>query len=429
MRLRILPVICLAGCLVGSRAAAQTADIPLRLPLAEAVRLAVERSPSLDIVRQQATAAATEVQAAGRWPNPVARVRSEGYNGDPSGAGFFDQQEWTFEVEQEFDLAGKRGRRAAVANASTAGARLAVDEQARQLRVDVQRAYFQLVLARLDTDLARASRDEIDRVIAVNRARYQQGEVSGTELRRLEVERLRFSEDAFQADLAARNSRSLLLALMGSPRLDLPIEPIDGLAAPAGPAAADLSAAAAADLVARALAARPDVAAARQEQARAAAEAELQRATKTPNLAVSAGMRRDFGTNGLAWGLAIPLPVLDRNAPGIARADAERRVADSRARTLELAVSLEVQQALNLVDVNRQRVLEVERDYLAKAREARDGVLVAYRSGESELLDFLDAQRVYRDVQRAYNRALLDYRLSLVQLDAAAGARPGDLMP
>jgi outer membrane protein, heavy metal efflux system len=425
MRLRILPVICLAGCLMGGRAAAQAADIPLRLSLAEAVRLAVERSPSLDVARQQATATGTDVQAAGRWPNPVARVRSEGYNGEPSGAGFFDQQEWTFDVEQEFDLAGKRGHRTAVATASVAGARLAVDEQARQLRVDVQRAYFQLVLARLDADLARASLDEIDKVIAVNRSRYQQGEVSGAELRRLEVERLRFSEDAFQADLATRNSRSLLLALMGAPRLDLAIEPIDGLAAPPGPGVT----ADAAALVARALAARPDVAAARQDQARAVAEADLQRALKTPNLSVAAGMKRDFGANGLAWGVTIPLPLLDRNGPGIARADAERRVADGRARALEVTVWLEVQQALNLLEVNRQRVLLVERDYLAKAREARDSVLAAYRSGESGLLDYLDAQRVYRDVQRAYNRALLDYRLSLVQLDAAAGARPGELLP
>ncbi len=84
---------------------------------------------------------------------------------------------------------------------------------------------------------------------------------------------------------------------------------------------------------------------------------------------------------------------------------------------------------MNLAEINRQRVALVERDYLGKAREARDGVLAAYRAGESQLLEFLDAQRVYRDVQRAYNRALLDYRLSLFQLDAAAGARPGDLLP
>jgi outer membrane protein, heavy metal efflux system len=429
MRLRVLPVICLAGCLLGGRAAAQPADIPLHLSLTDAVRLAVERSPSLEAARQQASAAGTDVDGARRWANPVARVTSEGYNGEPSGAGFLNQQELTVSVEQEFDLAGRRRHRGAVATAAAAGARLAVEDQSRQLRLDVQRAYFQLVLAGLDADLARASLEEIDKVIAVNRARYQQGEVSGTELRRLEVERLRFSEDAFQADLAMRNSRSLLLALMGTTRFDLAIEATDPLLAPPGAAGDPAAAVDAPALIARALAARPDVAAARQNQARAAAEAELQRALKTPNLSVAGGMRRDFGANGLVLGVAIPLPLLDRNPAGIARADAERRVADSRARAVELAASLEVQQAVNLAEINRQRVALVERDYLAKAREARDGVLAAYRAGESQLLEFLDAERVYRDVQRAYNRALLDYRLSLFHLDAAAGVRPGDLLP
>jgi outer membrane protein, heavy metal efflux system len=430
MRVRLLPAVCLAGCVLVGRVAAQTPEVPLRLSLAEAVRLAVERSPSLDASRLQAAAARTDIDAARRWLNPIASVTSEGYNGEPSGAGFFNQQEWSFAVQQEFALGGKRGHRADAATAAADAADRTADDHDRQLRVDVQRAYYQLVLARLDADLARASLDEIDKVIAVNRSRYQQGEVSGTELRRLEVERLRFAEDAFQADLSARNSRSLLLALMGSSRFDLQIEPTDALAPPSGggaPGAADPQPTDAQPLIARALAARPDVLAARQEQARAVAEAALQRALKTPNLAVSAGMKRDFGTNGLLWGVSVPIPLLDRNGAGIARADTERRAADRRARAVEIAAALEVQQAVNLADINRQRVVAVERDYLSKAREARDGVLAAYRTGEGQLLDYLDAQRAYRELQRAYNRALLDYRLSLVLLDAAIGERPGDL--
>ena len=55
--------------------------------------------------------------------------------------------------------------------------------------------------------------------------------------------------------------------------------------------------------------------------------------------------------------------------------------------------------------------------------------LAAYRAGESDLLDYLDAQRAYRDVQRTYNRALFDHRLSLLQLDAAVGAGAKGLLP
>jgi len=437
MRSTFFPLICLAGCLAGSVAAAQTGDIPTRLSLADAIRLAEERNPSLDAARQQILAAEADVTTARRRPNPVASVASAGYNGDPADAGFFSKQELTVQVEQELELAGRRRLRSEAAGASAGAARSALDERSRQLRFDVQRTYFQLVLARLDAELARASLAEIDQVIAINRSRYQQGEVSGGELRRLEVERLRFSGDSLQAELATRNSRSALLALLGAARFDQPLEPTDTMAVAVGQSGgvsrSDASAAGAltdvAALTGQALAARPDIAAARQEQARAAAQVGLQTALRTPNLSIAAGFRRDFGSNGLAWGVTVPLPLLDRNAGGIARASAESRLADDQLREREIAASLDVQQAVDLVDISRARVAELERDYLQKAREARDAVLAAYRAGEGDLLDFLDAQRAYRDVQRAYNRALFDLRLSVFQLDAAVGARSKGLLP
>jgi outer membrane protein, heavy metal efflux system len=428
MRKLFLPLVCAAGCLVGGVAAAQTADIPSRLSLSDAVRLAEARNPALDAARQRVALAEADAAAARRRLNPVASVFSEGYPGQSDGARFVDQQELSVQVGQEFELAGKRRFRSQAADAATGGSRSALDDEARQLRLDVQRAYFQLVLARLDADMAKASLVEIDRMIAVNRSRYQQGEVSGGELRRLEVERLKFSDDALQADLGIRNSRAALLALLGAPRLDLPLEPTDTLEVPAAGATAAHAGPTPAPtldaltLTEQALAARPDVAAARKDQDRARAEVGLQHALATPNLTVTGGLKRDFGSNGLILGFTWPLPVADRNAPGIARADAGQRLAGSELRAREVAVSLDVQQAVNLVDVSRERVASIEHDYLQKAREALDAVQAAYRAGESQLLDFLDAQRAYRDVQRSYSRALFDYRLSQCELDAAVGA-------
>jgi outer membrane protein, heavy metal efflux system len=426
MRKTLRPLVCLAGCLVGAVAAAQDAAIPSRLSLADALRLAEQRNPALAVARLQAAVTDTDAVAARRRPNPVASVSSEGYNGDPAGAGFFNQQELVFQVEQELETGGRRRLRGEVAAAAGLAGRSAADDLARQVRLDVKRAYFQLVLARLDMEASRAALGEIDRIIELNRARYRQGEISGAELRRLEVERLRFTDDVLGAELGARNAGSALLALLGAPRLDVPVEPVDPLTPPAGtsPALAPPPAGGTTEsLIAAALAGRPDIAAARQDHARALAEVELQKALRTPNVSVGAGMKRDFGVNGLVWGVSVPLPVFDRNAGGIARAEAERRLAESRLRERELAASLDVQQAANLVDISGQRVKYLESDYLQKAREARDAILSAYQSGESSLVDFLDAQRAYRDVQRAYNRALFEHRLSLFQLDAAVGSR------
>lgn len=426
MRSTFLSIFWLAGCLPCGVAAAQPGDVPPRLSLTDAVRFAEERNASLETARRRAAAAEADRLAARRRPNPVVSLRSEGYHAAPPDAGLVDQQELSFQVEQEVETAGKLRLRSRSAEAAAGAARAALDDRYRQVRYEVQRAYFLLVLARLDADLARESLDEIDRVIALNRSRYRQGEVSGAELRRLEVERLRFSDDALQAELAARNARTALLALVGAPRLDQPLEPTDALAPPATAGATQ-----AVKPVGGAAAgpARPDIEAARQDRARAEAELALQRALRTPNVSVAAGIKRDFGTNGLVLGVTVPLPLLDRNAAGIARGEAERRLADSILREREVAAAQEVQVAMDLVDVSRERVASIERDYLRKAREARDAVLAAYRAGEGGLLDYLDAQRAHREVQRAYNRALFDHRMSLFQLDAAVGARSGGLLP
>ena len=74
------------------------------------------------------------------------------------------------------------------------------------------------------------------------------------------------------------------------------------------------------------------------------------------------------------------------------------------------------------MDVSRARVEYIEREYLTPSRESRDIVLAAYRLGTADLIDFLDAQRAFRDTLRTYNRALYDQRLGLFQLAAATGA-------
>jgi outer membrane protein TolC len=234
MRSTIVLLFSVAGWLPCGTAAAQTDAIPARLSLSEAVRIAEQRNPSLDAARQQVLVADADTEAAKRWPNPLASVESAGYSGKSTPYGFWDRQELTIQVEQEFELGDRRRLRGEAAGAAATATRASLDNRVRQIRIEVQRVYFQLVLARLDAEQARASLAEIDQVIAVSRSRYKQGEVSGGELRRLEVERLKFSEDALQAELATRNSRSALLALLGAPRLDQPLVPTDALATPGG---------------------------------------------------------------------------------------------------------------------------------------------------------------------------------------------------
>lgn len=409
--------VAVAGVVVAACAApawAQPTPIPSRLSLADAVALAVQRNPSVLEATAASDAADADRVTADRRLNPAFSLDSVG------------SQEFTLRIDQEFETAGRRRLRTAVAESGREVAQAGVRDTRRLVELNVRRAYLATVLAEADRTVAQTALEEIDKVIALNRARFNQGEISGADIRRLQVERLRFVEDVFGADLAARNGRSALLAILNAPTLDQPLELTDGLAVTTGELSPLLAAAAAgasgrSTLLAQALAARPDMLGAQQAEALAETTTRLQRALRTPNLTFGAGYQRNFGANAVVFGATVPLPFFNRNQGGVLRADAERRAAAARSALVDTGVRLDVQRTLNAVEVNRARVGYIEREYLTSARESRDIVLESYRLGVANLIDYLDAQRAFRDTQRTYNRALFDQRLSLFELAAAVG--------
>ena len=86
-----------------------------------------------------------------------------------------------------------------------------------------------------------------------------------------------------------------------------------------------------------------------------------------------------------------------------------------------------MQQAVNAIEVNQARVRYIEQDTLTAAREARDAIGAAYQVGEAGLIDYLDAQRSFRETLRIYNRALYERRVSDFEVAAAVGGPPFSL--
>src|SRR5207245_1888662 len=72
-------------------------------------------------------------------------------------------------------------------------------------------------------------------------------------------------------------------------------------------------------------------------------------------------------------------------------------------------------------DRARERVVSLRDVYLPKATVARDTVEFAYRRGGQSLLDFLDAQRSYRETALAHLQALGAYLSAVYQLEADIG--------
>lgn len=394
---------------------ADAVRVPDRLTLDEALQLAEARSPAL--LEAQARTAIAEAEALGapKRPNPTLDLESRGYplfeSDRPS---FWDNQELTVAIDQEVEPGDRRRWRQEAAHLGVQASAAERLDLRRRLRLEVQRTYVRVVLAQADRDAARATLDDVDRVLSINRARYEQGELSGIEMRRLQVERHRFADDALVADLAVRNARSRLLALLNVRPLDQPFEAADVMPD------VDASAPGVAGASGR-VSERADLQALRLAEQRTEADAKLQHALRIPPFSFGGGYQRDFGVNAVVVRASIPLALWNRNEAGRARAAAERTLAASRTAAASAAAELEVQLARDAVESNRARVASIAGEYVKNAREARDIVLAAYRAGAATLIDYLDAQRAFREAQRAEHRARFDYRVSVFELEAAGG--------
>lgn len=424
---RTFVITCLLALVVMPASHASAQDLPAVLTLQDALRLAGTQNPSLAAAGNEVEVAEADRLQATQRLNPAVTTSSEGYPlFDPGPRPpFFDSQELTIRVDQEFEMAGRRRLRSANAAAGIEVARSLLGDQRRLLDLAVQRSYLQAVLAKTDREVARAALDDIDRVLGITKARLDQGEIAGGELRRLQVERLRFVDDQFATELALKNAKAALLAIMGFSDLSRDFDVAGSLnEVPAFIVAGTSGTTTILDRSAierQALGARPDLLAARAEQQRADSETQLQRALRTPNLTFGGGYKRTLTSNGVVFGVTVPMPLFNRNPGGIARAEAERKRAANRTAAAEATVRLDVQQAVNAIEVNQARVRYIEQDTLTAAREARDAVMAAYQVGEAGLIDFLDAQRSFRETLRIYNRALFERRVSDFEVAAAMG--------
>jgi outer membrane protein, heavy metal efflux system len=398
-------------------------EIPSVLGLEEAVALAVARNPVLQAATNDIEIEEAEVVERRQRLNPSFTFDVEDYPYFSSNAGpFFQQSEITARFDYEVETRGRRGIRTEVAQQAADVRKTMYRDRVRGLRLAVQQAFYRVVLAKSNLEVAESILDQTGEVIALNQVRLQQGEISELELRRIEVEQLRFVDEKFNAELELRNAKSELLSLMNAPDLDqefdvsgiLAVDP--NLPEPGLPPAVPL-----ARLSTFAREHRPDLAAAAQQEQLSDTETRLQKAIRSPNLTLGGGYKRNGPDNSLVFGVSVPLRVFNRNQGGMLRAAAEQRRAANISAAVRNRIELEIRQAHNAVEINRQRVQYIETEQLDKARQMREVTLAAYRLGGGTLMDYLDAQRSYIGTVRIYNRALHDRRLSLYVLANALG--------
>src|ERR671919_283727 len=301
-------------------AAAEQTDFPLTLD--RAVERFLQRNLAVEAARHRVDVARAEQLAARMRPNPTVTVAAESLRlSGPTSAGELYEVGTTY--SHPIELGGKRARRSSVADATVAVAEAQLADTLQRRLLDLKRAFYEVLLARHAVEQAARSRQALDELVTLNETRFRAGAVAEGEAIKARVERGKAETALAQARLELQQAGIRLLDILGESDFTAAGRIEGDLTAPPAPAT-DLQA-----LRALALQRRPTVIAAEQTAALATHRIALEQSRRTPDVSPSVGYRRVGENNTVLFGISVPLPLLDRNEAGIARARAEARAAEA----------------------------------------------------------------------------------------------------
>ena len=408
----VIAVCCLA--LLGAGAAVHAQERLSSLTLEQALRLASETNPNVRAKEFELKAVGAGEITAGLRPNPTANVLAEQFGGASSAS----QTQYTINIGQPIELGGKRQRRIDSATAQTKVTTHELADLRRQIDFQVKKTFTDILVAKDALALSEQNLSALDELEKIQRLRAEKGDLSGLELLRIQVQRFAFERDAADARQALRAAKIGLRSLIGADKVT---DDFDA----AGSLELRQSSYTQSELYRRALDTRPDIRAAEAARNKAKADINLAKANAWWDVTPQVEYQRIGPDNTIGFGFGLPLRIFDRNQGEIARTRADALRVDAVRDAVVIRALSEVDTALAAVDTERGKV-EVLRDtYLPKAKQARETVEFAYRRGGVSLLDYLDAQRTYRETALQYLQALGNYQTAIYLLEAAVGAPLG----
>jgi cobalt-zinc-cadmium efflux system outer membrane protein len=379
-----------------------------RVGLDDALQLALHQNPTLRAQQFALESTKAGEVTAGLRPNPTMNFLAEQF-GLPT-----TTPQYTINIGQPIELGGKRQRRIDSARAATKVAGYQLEDLRRQTILQVKTAFAGALIAREQVALAAENLKALDDTERLQRLRVEKGDLSELELLRIQVQRFTFERDAADARQALAAAKIALRTAAGETNIASDFDVVGELGFKEVPL--DRTA-----LRRAALDHRPDLRASEADRERARADHRLARANAWWDITPQIEYQRIGPDNTVGFGFSMPLRLFDRNQGEIARTQREIRRVDAVREAIALQVLAAVDTDLAAAATQRERVVRLRDVYLPKATQTRDTVDYAYRRGGVSLLDFLDAQRSYRETALAHLQALGAYLSAVYQLEADVG--------
>jgi cobalt-zinc-cadmium efflux system outer membrane protein len=290
----------------------------------------------------------------------------------------------------------------------------------RNLLFNLRSSFIQTMQAKATLNLTREELDYYDHIIDMSRERFKAGDLAQIDLDRIELQRVQYESDLQTAEVNLRTSKIQLLQLLNDrtpvDQFDVQgpfdfsdhLQPLDSFRQIA-------------------LDTRPDLKAALES---------VQQADTIHKLAISNGstdptfgawytynpsFNNPYAHQTLGLSVSIPLRIFDRNQGEKQRTQLDIGRNQQLTDVTRAQVFSDVDSAYTLVNSTVTLLRPYKEKYLAQAVRVRETVTFSYQNGGASLMDFLNAQNDYRNVQLAYLQLVGSYLSAASQLNLAAG--------
>lgn len=380
--------------------------------LQDIVAFALERHPALAEAQAVLSQRQGERTQAHAYPNPTVTGQTGGASVRDPDTGQ-SRTELIVTFSQPLQWHGKRAADQRAAEASVGGARIGIEEARLNVQAEAKTAFYALLVAQREVDIARKHVAIAEGVARVARARVAAGEAA-------QVEALKAAVEVLTAKQLL--ARSMQAVRAGQVRLNTLTSGAVGRAFrvegefPAMQPGLELEA-----LSTRALKLHPTIQRLERQVARADNMLAKERHSRVPDVTLFGGYAREIGREAVIGGLHFPAPLWSQRQGEIAAALGAKRQEEAalfRARNeVVWLVSQHYYDAQSAAD----QIAVFDKGLLKQAEETLRVAQISFRHGSGSLLEVLDAQRVLHQVQLEYVRVQLGLASALTRLERSVG--------
>ncbi len=385
------------------------------ISLAQALSLALMYNPELRSFSWEVRAREARVLQASLYSNPEISADVENFAGSGKVRGL-NSTEITIWLSQSIQLGGKvsKRRRVALLESRLAG----WNYEAK--RIDVLsrtgKAFIDLLAQQESVKLLKQL-VQLNKIVLKTITHFVQGgRVSPIEITRSKLDLSFIQMELQRMKRNLRIAKSNLAATWGSPSPNFTraagnLKRIRNIPPPQ-------------ELIER-ISQNPDLSRWAIEMERRKAKIILEKAKGIPNLMIRGGVRHFNGTgdNGFVLGIAIPIPLFDRNQGGKLEAKYRLSKAKEDKEQVKILILTALSRAYQILKRNAQDLEILRKRILPASKKTFNDTRLAYQYGKLDYLRLLDAQQIYFRARRQYIDSLRAYHKAVIDVERLIGER------